>query len=353
MLMLLLFLLAITSSASVLWVASVSFVLAVVAAPMVAGLMAALFSWRLQPALEERTLGSQVTNAAEAEAPRGFWAQYARALPNLTTELRGSAVQLEHAVTQVCRSLRDIEGQAAANVAGTVKVLKAADADHVERECHIEALVRNSRRTLGDCVERIIQSSGRALKAVYELEDVKLAMSRVSQVTDDIEDSARRSVGGGVAEIAACTSSSIRELLRRIDARLIYIHDELRQIASTDFGAILKTHEQFEKAVAALASENQELRIAAECTAEQEQTLCSNIAHAARALGAEAAARKKLGYLEQALMVVEKDMHQFIAGWALDEDRADGDQWKTGLEEKKNCGVTQRAPEQSKRVDLF
>jgi hypothetical protein len=353
MLMLFLFLLAVTSSASVLWLASVSFIWAVVAVPLVAGILAALFCWRLQPALAERALGVHASSGLEAEAAIHFWAQYARALPNLTGELRDSAVRLEYAVTQIRRNLREIEGQAAANVAGTTKVLKAVDAQHADRERHIAVLVTNSRRLLGDCVDRIVQSSGRALKAVYELEDVKLAMSRVSQLADDIEGSARRSVAGALAEIAARASSSIRELLRRIDARLICIHDELRHVACIDFGAILQTHEQLEKAVAALASENQELRIAAECTAEQEQSLSRNIADTARAIEEEDAACKKLGHLERVLVAVEKDMHQFIAGWEADENRANGDQWETGLEGKKDRAVIQRAPEESKRVDLF
>jgi len=51
-------------------------------------------------------------------------------------------------------------------------------------------------------------------------------------------------------------------------------------------------------------------------------------------------ARKKLAHLEQALVAVEKDMHQFITGWKPHENRADCDQWETGLEDKGQRAVT-------------
>lgn len=353
MLMLLLFLLAVISSAAVLVAASVSFVLAAAAVPLVGGLLAVFFCWRLHPALAERALCVHGAPDAEAAEPAGFLAHYARALPRLAAQLRSTAAQVEQAVAQACDSLRAIHERAAANVADTAKVLRAADTEHVARERHIQALVQNSRRTVSDSVERIVHSSGRALKAVYELEDIKLAMSRVSQYADDIEQSVRKSGGGELAEYAAQAAAATRQLLRRIDAKLICIHDELRQLASADFGAILESREQLEQAVAALASENQELRITAECTAEQEQMLSRNIATAALAMEAEDDARTRLGHLEQALVAVEKDMRQFMVGWAPEAklDGSGGDHWEIGIEG--TDGRAARPSEEGRRVDLF
>jgi uncharacterized phage infection (PIP) family protein YhgE len=311
MLMLLLFLLAVTSSASVLWLASVSFMWAFAAVPLVAAALATLFFSRIQSALADQLFGS--FDSSQPEQPVESWAKYAHALPTLTAELKDSAVQLNQAIGTVCHRLRAIENQAVANVAGTVKLLKAADADHADRERQITVLVRNSRRTLRDGLDRIVQSSGRALRAAYELEDVKLAMSRVSQLTDDIEQ-AGWGMSNDFSEMASRVSCAMHELLRRIDARFLSIYDELRQIASTDFDSIIETHDQLEKAVAALTSENDDLRVTAECTAEQETSLARNVADAMREIEAEDAANRALAHLEQALVAVERDMHHFIAG---------------------------------------
>lgn len=69
---------------------------------------------------------------------------------------------------------------------------------------------------------------------------------------------------------------------------------------------------------------------AAECAAEQEPALLRN---AARVIEAEDAARKKLAYLDRELLP-EEDMQQFITGWLPDGNRADGDQWVIGLEDR-------------------
>jgi hypothetical protein len=240
-------------------------------------------------------------------------------------------MNLDQTVTTICDSLHDIQAKAAANVADTAQALRTVDLEYAESQRNVQALVISSRRTLKDSVSRIVESSERALKAVYELSDIKLEVSRLSRWTDAMEDSARRSADHKEAEIAARAGASIRELLQRIANRLVCIHDELSQIASTDFAAILETQERLNQVVAALSSRNQELRVTAECTAEQEHSLARKIAAAARALEAEDAARKKLACLAPSQMA-EKDIENFVTGRLPDQNQNHLDQWETGFE---------------------
>ena len=80
--MLVLFLLTLTSSASVLWLASISFVLAAAAVPLTAGLITALFCWRLRSALAERETNSQSSSGA----PEGALRNVATAASVVTAE---------------------------------------------------------------------------------------------------------------------------------------------------------------------------------------------------------------------------------------------------------------------------
>lgn len=315
------------------WLALHTPLLALVLIPLCAAAVAALF-FRWQAARTRAlTAHWQKQIGSERDQWQHLLAQHVPVLPVLAGQLRGTAEQVEQAVQQVCASFDEISQRAKRNVGETAILLAAYAERERERNLRLHRLMEQSRATVESALNRIVESSGRAMKAIYQLDDIEKKLQSFASVIESVERVAQRARNiaeraakhksndrqwtqdlAQLAEFTARAAAMSGEPLGDITSKLRLIHDEMKIVASSDFSAILEDRGAMEKTIDTLAEENEQLRYAARQAAEQEQALAQDVSHAVRALQFQDAVRQRLDHVVQSLVMTEQSFYMRIAG---------------------------------------
>jgi methyl-accepting chemotaxis protein len=378
------FLLTSALCGAVLWLAQHSIVIAVAASALGAALLTVLCHMRCRAARQAVSEAMHEQINEERDQWQGLLAQHVPVLPLMAGQLRGTADQVEQAVGQVCGSFDEIANRARQNVDATAALLAAYGDREGERQKELRQLMDRSRATMQASLSRIVEGSGRAMKAVYQLDDIQKSLQHFAGVLEAVERIARRArkmteltakgeeaSGSGswsqdladLAEYTARAAAMTGVPLADIDAKLQLIHDELKLLASSDFAAILEDRGAMEKTIDALSGENEQLHFAARQTAVQERMLAHDISQAVRALQFGDAVRQRLDHVVQALVATEKAFYVRLSARRESQSTVDRD-WAARLqkiytmaEERQvlaaHLGESSADPLEASRIELF
>ena len=332
-----------------LLLASYSFAVAAAAWLPLTGIVVWICRWRTGKIDDERENYWRDQVRRESERWQKLLAEHVPLLPVLAGRIGDTSQSVEETMAQVCAGFTEIATRVKQSVDETTGLLEACADYYGERQAHVRNVMEDSGKSIRDALDRIVQGSGRAMKAVYQFEDIRKGMERVSQILKEVERMGHRAkeLSSGIAvaasfkdsglatpqndihelaEYAAHASTMMHELLLQIDGKLHLIDEELKFLASMELGTLMENREEVEEAIESWSRENDELRLGASQAAERRDKIAREVSQAITAMQFQDVVKHKLEHIAQTLVETEKALYIKIVGLAaidISQDRTD------------------------------
>jgi hypothetical protein len=305
--------------------------------------------WRVGKIVDERENYWRDQVRRESERWQKLLAEHVPLLPVLAGRIGDTSQSVEETMAQVCAGFIEIASRVKQSVDETTGLLEACADYYGERQAHVRNVIEDSGKTIRDTLDRIVQGSGRAMRAVYQFDDIRKGIERVSQILKEVDRLGHRAkdLSPGIAvatsfkddplatpqnditelaEHAAHASTMMHELLPQIDGKLHLIDEELKFLASTELSALMENREEMEHAIESWSRENDELRLGASQAGEQRDKIAREVSQAITAMQFQDVVKHKLEHIAQTLVETEKALYIKIVGLAaidIAQDRTD------------------------------
>jgi hypothetical protein len=316
-----------------------SFVVAAAAWLPLTGIAVWACRWRVGRIDDEREKYWRDQVRMESERWQKLLAEHVPLLPVLAGRIGDTSQSVEEIMAQVCVGFIEIATRVKQSIDETTGLLETCADYYGERQAHVRNVMEDSGKSICDAFDRIVQGSGRAMKAVYQFDDIRGGLERVAQILKEVERLGHRakelspamivsanSKGDNLAttqndmteltEYAAHALLLMHELLPQIDGKLYLIDEELKFLASTELGVLIEDRKEVEQAIDSWSRENDELRLGASQAAERRDKIAREVSQAITAMQFQDVVKQKLEHIAQTLVETEKALYIKIVGLA-------------------------------------
>ena len=149
-------------------------------------------AWWMSTYLTGRRQENAAQHGREAsEAAEMSWQQwltsYQAGLPILRNQLTEAAEQVEQSVVGVCARFTDIAARANGSVLKSQQALGLGEETQVGQQTRLDELIAASRTTLQGLLGHITHSNAISLRAVSQMDDMKVGIDKIVHVVQEID----------------------------------------------------------------------------------------------------------------------------------------------------------------------